>query len=400
MYNSRKKTFAFKLISLIMIAFIAVITCDNQPIYLYIGYITMMGITILNMAFNKKINKIKIRAPMLLLVVFGCFCALSGAWAWDPALVQSNQVVILAGVSMIVIMGNYFIEENSPEIILLTILLSGLVLSFYVVISYGGLSAFYDIASKGEDRLGSEIKNVNSIGMSCAYSSVILCYYAIYKKQRLCWIIMILPTIVLLSTASRKAILMLLLGCFLLVILRPGQERGYGKYLKIIIGLIILICIVYAVLQLPLLSNVSERLEMAFSTLTGDVRHADGSSITRKRMIEVGLEQFTKTPFIGIGLNNSSILNFNQLRFAAYSHNDYVDLLVNGGAIGFGLYYGTIFILLRRHIVKIKHNIDDVCKISFVLMIMLLFANMAAVTYYGGLTTYVLILLWVVVAYA
>lgn len=387
-------------IGLIFIAYITLIECDNKPLFLYGGYVVTIGCTVLSFLMSGKLNKIHITAPCVMLIIFTMYCFAGQSWAWDETLVATQFRLILVAVIMVVIMTNYFIMKDSADAILYAIAMAGVVLSLYVIVSYGGLSNFYEQASLGTERLGSDIKNVNSIGVHCAYSAAVLMYFAVFRKKYICFFVMLLPIIVAIASASRKALILLIVGAIMVVLLSQKDKRGVINFFRLLILLVIVYYIFIQVMKLPIMGNVQERMEMFFNAMSGKTSMADGSSLIRKRMIEVGLNQFSKTPFLGIGLGNSAKLNVREIGFDAYSHNDYIEHLVNGGIIGFCLYYGAVALLLKKHIHILLHNRKNTTvAISFILIIMQLVANMASVTYYGSLSTYVFFILWITVVY-
>lgn len=112
-------------------------------------------------------------------------------------------------------------------------------------------------------------------------------------------------------------------------------------------------------------------------------------------MIVAGLQQFEETPLLGIGLYNSVLAGLYRIGYAGYLHNDYVELLVNGGMVGFALYYSVPVALLIKHIKLMKIYKDTELIISFIMLVLFLITNVGNVTYYGVLSTYVYMTLWI-----
>ena len=88
-------------------------------------------------------------------------------------------------------------------------------------------------------------------------------------------------------------------------------------------------------------STINERLELLFEGFGGG-----GSSYqtdqTRKMMISQGMEAFYQKPILGHGTGYSYTL------FGTYSHNNFVELLMNYGMVGFILYYAVyLFIIVK-----------------------------------------------------
>ncbi|MDD3267588.1 MAG: O-antigen ligase family protein, partial [Burkholderiales bacterium] len=70
----------------------------------------------------------------------------------------------------------------------------------------------------------------------------------------------------------------------------------------------------------------------------------DISSRIRFEMIEVGKTLFLSKPFLGYGIGSFSIVS----GFDAYSHNNYIELLVGLGIIGMVLYYSMIIYIIYK----------------------------------------------------
>ena len=77
-------------------------------------------------------------------------------------------------------------------------------------------------------------------------------------------------------------------------------------------------------------------------TLTGN----ESSANTREAMSLEGFELWKSSPIIGYGINQFRNIS----SFGRYSHNNYIELLVSFGVIGFGLYYSIVVVLGSRAI--------------------------------------------------
>ena len=65
-----------------------------------------------------------------------------------------------------------------------------------------------------------------------------------------------------------------------------------------------------------------------------------------------------------------------------YFHNNYVEILASGGIVGFFVYYGIYFYIIKE-MIKNKKNKDIYFYISFALIFILLFMDYASVSYYS-----------------
>lgn len=362
---------------------------------LRLGFVALMGITLFKIVTWKGNRKIVVPLYCFILLNFAAYSYISKMWAWNSYLVDQQIVLLFAGVITCLIMTNYFIKRESVNVILYTIAASGIVASIYTIVTYGGISEFYKAATQEMSRLGGEVNNENTIGMLAAYSVVMLFYYALFKNVKINYIFMLLPAVVMAATGSRKALLVFIIGVALLIYFKQRTSKGITKLVKLIYwGLIAYVALKF-VLNLEIFSTVSERMEMLFNMFSGENASGGASADIRKDMIVAGLQQFEETPLFGVGLYNSVLADLYRLGHATYLHNDYIELLVNGGLVGFVLYYSVHLALFIKHVKLMKVYNDPELVISFVMLALFLFTNIARVTYYGVLSTYVYMTLWI-----
>jgi O-antigen ligase len=105
--------------------------------------------------------------------------------------------------------------------------------------------------------------------------------------------------------------------------------------------------------------------------------------ILRQYYIETGLAEFKESPIWGNGFYYSAYL------FGHYSHNNYIELLMNNGIIGFIAYY-SIYIKLLIDAFKMKTTFHK----SYVLIVLVVFVFLAldlgTVSYFDRYTLLIL----------
>ena len=107
----------------------------------------------------------------------------------------------------------------------------------------------------------------------------------------------------------------------------------------------------------------------------------DQSFNQRQAMIDRGWKWFLKKPFLGYGLSNFSVLHRELFGWETYAHNNFIEILVSGGIVGFALYYSIyvyIFVKLWRLVFKEK---DLTAIILFSLNICTLVLQIALVSF-------------------
>jgi len=149
-----------------------------------------------------------------------------------------------------------------------------------------------------------------------------------------------------------------------------------------------------AILSMDIMQTAIGRLEMSLN-IFGSSGKTDGTSQLRLDMILTGFKRFWNEPVLGYGLGNSRVVNRTFIGFEAYSHNDYIELLINGGLLGFVMYYSLVVRIFREYLLIMKHDDDPDLRMSFYILILFVSMNMASVSYYGSIATYVYFILWI-----
>lgn len=229
----------------------------------------------------------------------------------------------------------FFIQSKNYDLLFWAMFCSGFLLILYSVGVYGAEG--FLTALQEEERIGTEFTNANTYGKAFSYGVVAGVYLALYKKKWLCLAGCLVFLFFALSSGSKKAILIILIGVFVLLIFRFGRNHPFQLILWSAVALLVL----YYVIRLPIFSVAFERFT---GFLSGEKDYGDK---IRANMIETGLAMFRKKPLFGWGMTAFAEIS----GFDTYSHNNFVELLANYGLIGFGLFYS----LYAYVIVKFRH---------------------------------------------
>lgn len=229
---------------------------------------------------------------------------------------------------------------------LVAYIIGAMILSVRIVNTYGGVEDIMDfVSSGGENRLGSLLGNENAIGLFLANGILCSLIFFIRNKSRLVKILtvvaMILLLVMLLFTGSRKSLAFVILGVLFILYFNYRKEKFAKKLWVLLIVVVAGILLHYAITTLEMFSTINERLGLLFEGAFGD-----GSSYEtdqrREFMIEEGMAAFYENPLFGNGTGYSYTL------FGTYSHNNFVELLMNYGIVGFVAYYSIYLCLLVR----------------------------------------------------
>ena len=176
-------------------------------------------------------------------------------------------------------------------------------------------------------------------------------------------------------------------GLFILICLKiKATNNSFKKFINFI-SIILIITVVWLILRnIPALQELVLRIENVFAVFSGEeVVVKESSAQTRIDYIELGWEQFLKSPIWGNGIGCAGYAILESYGYITYLHNNYIEILASGGIIGFVLYY-TPYILMLCSLVKRIFKLQEknpVLYISLALLATKLIGHMGTVVYYS-----------------
>lgn len=312
------------------------------------------------------------------------FTLASAVWAESPADSVEKAKTMLEMLIMVCILFHAYSErENSAEDFLFVIKWSSYIIVVYTITFYGVDYLKKVAASAGKLELENAFANVNTIAMLAAVGTLIEADEFLDKRKiKLSIIFAVLSVILLALTMSRKAFVMLLLGVVMLLLLRNFEEKdALNKIFKTILGILICAVAIYALVQLPIFSGTMKRMQRMIAGFTG-IGRVDNSTTVRMTMMEIGLEQFKKTPLLGMGIGNPHNLVIAKMGKDAYLHNNFIELLAGGGIIGFLLFY-SVYVYFFKNYWKYRKRKNPKYYICFTIMVIFLLMDYGRVSYYS-----------------
>lgn len=314
------------------------------------------------------------------LFFFGVFCALSALWG----IMKSNALE--KGITILSILLCYSIlymsyQKKSIDALLKTVMWGGYAITLYTIIYYKGMTNIVYFLLNGV-RFDESFQNSNVLGMVVAMACIIQIYYLMFEKKSISALLMIPSFIIILVSQSRKSFILLLAGSFALLLYKnSSNKRVLTKIFKIIATIIVLFVLVKILSALPVFGFINGRLEGLWASITG-VGRIDHSSWLRKEYRRLGMEQFFRTPLLGIGIDSSSYITSAVEGRATYLHSNYVELLACGGIVGFVFYY-SMYLYLGWTFFKYRKYDRNRTMICIILMILLLVMDYGMVSYYS-----------------
>lgn len=266
---------------------------------------------------------------------------------------------------------NFVDSEERVYLILDAFIIGGLILCIYGFSIYGTSVFEKIINSNNIVRVGNELGNANAVGMSYAYAVLFSLFMLINRKNRHWKSVIYVLTIGVCSvfallTGSKKAFLLLLCGVVIVFFLKKENRNAFfKKTLLAILGIGILLVIVYAIKNFEMFRAISLRFDELIALLTSGA--GNESDNARVSLIEGGLAVFSSYPLLGAGTAASYYY------FGVYAHNNYVEILMNTGIIGFLIFYSSYAVVLFRLLKSdSRKSALNVCGILIIVMHLIL----------------------------
>lgn len=306
--------------------------------------------------------------------VFSFLCFVSYFYSINP----DASIIRIKSIPLLLILFcaglNYFSREENLQKFMIMYVGAAL-------LSCGYLFLTEDIFS-GET-VGWTISNTNIVGTRFAFAVVFMVYFLLQKVTWWKWLIAAVLVIFLFLTASRSSVFIMTISSVILVIITFRRKRK-PVFAALLIAAVLIFILVYLIFHVEFLYHViGVRLEGVVSLIrTGE---GDTSSEKRLALMRYGWETFQEHPFFGRGISTFISETRQDLGFRAYSHNNYLELLVGVGFVGTLSYYMLPFVLLSSSWKLRKANQEDAMLSTLVisLLIGMFVSDFFTVNYYS-----------------
>lgn len=351
--------------------------------------IILLGVTLAILVADAILGKGKITITFgpfhVHVLLFAFFCYASCLWAWRPAAATGKATTIIEILICMSVLYFHYAKQDTISELADAVMWAGYVITIYTFL-FIGVSTIKMIAASG-DRLLSTYTNINEIGMTVAISVVFSVHNILFITRKIqVKHLFIIPEIILVGlSGSRKALLLVGIGIVLLVLIRFRSRKLLNTIIFWAILGVIMVILSRLLLSLPIFSAVNERMSGLFALITGK-GEIDSSSVKRAAYIQIGLEQFFRTPITGIGIGSSGALLQQYYGRDTYLHNNFVELLASGGIIGFLVFYSIHMHLLYDYF-KYRRNDDPYLVLCVIFLMIQLIMEYGMVSYYSK-TTY------------
>lgn len=378
----------------IMISSFIIFDMDYRVSYILIG-MTLLIFGLIAIRNNFKIV-IKIDSFHKYILLFILYALCTSIWSYNPYLAIRKALTIIEILICISVLYIYYSRYDSLSDLYKILIFSGFIVTLYSVYRYR-ISNIFFVLGHG-DRLEDIFSNVNSIAMIISIAIISFIYKVLFENVGfftilLCSCLSIIGIIVIAATGSRKALLMLVLGGFLLTSIRFKSRSFFVTTLKILAIFLLMYFILSQLRNVEMFKGIVERMDGLIAMITGKGT-VDSSTSARAQFITIGIDQFKKRPIFGYGMGNSGKVLVDAIGGReTYFHNNYVELLVCGGLVGTILYY-IIWFKPISEILKYR-KYDTAAILSIIMASILLVMDYAVVTYFDKLNYFYIMIMYI-----
>lgn len=318
-------------------------------------------------------KRIRIHWTIVTLFVFGIMIWLS-LYYTPASTAYTASRIYRYWTSLVLMFLIICVKPNENDIIRFVnaFVIAGAVLAMYIYFFYG-----LDVLARSETRLqNGDFGNVNVVGMHCTFSAMLAIYLMVAQKKNkmYCLIAFVICLPCIMFSGSRKALLTLIV-CLLAFVFLYSKNVMLIK--KILLAGLVLLGIVIVVNVVPAFAPIKERLMGLFDLFGGEAASVVGDA-NRILYLTGGFQAFLEKPIFGYGFGYSYHI------FGAYSHNNFVEILMCHGMVGFLIYYYVFFRMIRDcYRSRIEHRLKV---FVYIVLLKMLIEDIGTVTYYNRAT--------------
>ena len=344
----------------------------------YVLFVCVFGLIICYLIREQGVIKFRLTWMHGYMLLFIGACYLSTINAIEPSVALSRSFDIVKIFFMLIILYMCYQDKKSVDTLLKIGMWTGYIVCFYTVYFYG-LDYFITVLSSSA-RIANDALNANTVGLLGANAIVMTLYYMLYDRP-LWWNIIALPTLgILAATGSRKALVFVVVGTVLLFVFKSLRSANVVTSIAKIIGSLLALTLVgIAVLQLPMFSEVLDRMSSMVDAFSGT--GGDSSTIIRMALVDIGWDLFYQSPITGVGVNNPSVFTyFVYGKENYYLHNNYIELLAGTGVIGLLAYY-SMYIYIAYNLIRYRNFHSNEYVMVLILFLSQIVMDMGMVSY-------------------
>lgn len=340
-----------------------------------------------NKLSNLKIHKIYI-FPTIFIIILLIGLIRSYNQTFNYYVVKSYLNLFLYSILLF----NLVEDKNDFELTIKSINFAIFIFSVYVISVYG-LSNFIDKIINSR-RIGYLISQPNTVGHYASIGFLFSFYFLISNKSYkfLYFLTSLTNFVIVISTLSRKALLISIIGAISLIFYY-NYHKNKNNLFKSILKLMFLVSITYLIINnlFILIGQKNDRISSLFSLLLSSNNNINSSDLVRKELISNGWSLFKTNPIFGYGGSNFRSLGDSSLNTFVASHNNFIEILVSYGLIGFVIYYLPYLIISTK---LLKKSLKKFSILDFLILILIItdvfISGMTMITFVNEISSLVL----------
>lgn len=237
-------------------------------------------------------------------------------------------------------------------------------------------------------RLGGNMGiNSNNIAWLFGLLALFTIYFFIEEKNWMMLLLYFFQLIIIFFTGSKNGILMAIIP-----IIYYGIKSLKKLNLMACVLIIVLLVILWNMIQnIPLFyALIGSRIDqflfaIGINQMSSNSVIDVSSTLKRMDMIKNAKQMFWEKPIFGWGIGAFAKYS----GYGYYCHNNYMELLVSGGIVGFIIYYGYIIRRFLQYLFSHKNKYGD---LIYILLISIIIIDMGTVNFYSRISLYLRIL--------
>ncbi|QYE97371.1 O-antigen ligase family protein [Paraclostridium sordellii] len=334
--RSKQKNFSIEFILILILLTSMYFDMSDSGRY----YNKIIIILIMFLAYVIKNSKICVEKQIYIFYLFSVVICASGIYGIDNRSALGNIVVVISCAMLMLMISNNVVTENRIKIFFEVSIILAIILSIRVI-WITDFQRFLQGTYYPDVIIQRYIGNRNivslMIGLGFNFCIYMICNYKKYIYG-LAGFIMFITTLL---TGSRKGLLICITPWVIFFGIKFLKSRKIMNKLKLLFITVIMCVVTFNIIMKVevIYDTVGFRIEAMYrSVVYGEVSH-EGSFNTRQNMISKGKEYFKDRPILGHGVSTYRYIYKHDMGKETYSHNNYIELLVNNGIVGFTLYY-------------------------------------------------------------
>ncbi|MFQ9309618.1 MAG: O-antigen ligase family protein [Paraclostridium sordellii] len=334
--RSKQKNFSLEFILILILLISMYFDMSDSGIY----YNKIIIIFTMFLVYIIKNSKLYVEKQIYIFYIFSIAICASGLYGIDNSSALGNIIVVISCSMLMLMISNNIVNENRIKIFLKVSIILAIILSIRVI-SITDFQRFLQGTYYPDVTIQKYIGNRNVVSLMIGLGFN-FCIYMIYNYKKFIYgILGFMMFITILLTGSRKGLLICITPWVIFFSMRFLKSRKIMNKLKLICVTAIICFVTFNIIMNVevIYDTVGFRIEAMYRSIIYGEVSSEGSFNTRQNMIDKGEEYFREKPILGHGVSTYRYIYKHDMGKETYSHNNYIELLVNNGIIGFTIYY-------------------------------------------------------------